>query len=209
MVDPFANNPEPTTGSGTERAKADLDARFQHLRQDAGDAASRTAGNAAQGASRLADEVSDKAASRDGSSGAGASSSFKAQASQAASDAKGAAASIAEQARSRLAEIVDQQKTAGASRVAGVAQAAQTAAKDLDSTNPELARLVRSAAESVDRIAEDIRGREIGDVLETLASFGRRQPVAFFGGAVLAGFLLSRFFKSDAPVLSDDPAGSL
>ena len=88
-----------------------------------------------------------------------------------------------------------------------MAQAAQAAAKDLDSSNPELARLVRSAADGVGRLASDFRSRDIGDVVDTLASFSRRQPVAFFGGAVLTGILLARFFKSDAPVIGDDRAG--
>ncbi len=60
---------------------------------------------------------------------------------------------------------------------------------------------MRSAAESVDRMADDVRSRDLGEVLATLADFGRRQPVAFFGGAVVAGFLVARFFKSDAPVV--------
>ena len=48
-----------------------------------------------------------------------------------------------------------------------------------------------------------MRSRDIGDVFATVADFGRRQPVAFFGGAVLAGFVLARFFKSDAPMIDD------
>ena len=209
MVDPFAQDPVTTTGNGTERARADLNARFQHLRHDAEDLVSETPDTISRRAGEAADAVSGDAGRTGRQPGFSSKSSFKAQASQAASDAKGAAASIADQARSRFAEIIDQQKAAGASRVAGVAQAAQSAAKDLDDTNPELARLVRSAADGVDRIAADIRSRDLGDVIDTVASFGRRQPVAFFGGAVLAGFLLSRFFKSDAPVMNDDPAGSL
>ena len=207
MVDPFAEDPVPTTSSGTERARQDLNARYQTLRHDAEDIAAETSDDVSQGASRAADAASDR---RDaGGSSAGPTSDFRTQASQAAEEARGAAASIAEQARARLTEIVEQQKAAGASRVAGIAQAAQTAARDLDQTNPELARLVRSAAEGVDRIASDIRGRNIGDVVDTLGSFGRRQPVAFFGGAVLAGFLLARFFKSDAPLVGDTSAEPL
>ena len=108
---------------------------------------------------------------------------------------------MADQARNRLTEIVDQQKAMGADKISGVAKAAQNAASDLDASNPQMAKLVRTAAENVDRIADDLRSSDIGDVISTLATFGRQQPVAFFGGAVLAGFLLARFFKSDAPVV--------
>jgi hypothetical protein len=34
--------------------------------------------------------------------------------------------------------------------------------------------------------------------VRSLNNFARSQPAAFFGGAVLAGFALSRFFKSSA-----------
>lgn len=123
---------------------------------------------------------------------------LKDQASDVADGAKGAVSSIAEEARQRLNDLIDQQKTAGADTIAGVARAATTAAGDLEKSSPQVARLVREAAAGVDRLAGDIRGSDLGDVLGTLTEFGRRQPVAFFGGAVLAGFVLARFLKSDA-----------
>ena len=193
MADPFDTDPNSSFGADAARAKDDLNHRFQDLRREA----SARVGQAsfdprAQGATEASGAQADDAAS-----------AFRHQASQAADEVKGVAASIAEQARARVNEIVDQQKTAGADKIAGVAKAAHSAAGDLDRTNPQLGRLVRSAAENVDRIAEDVRSRDLGDVLATLADFGRRQPVAFFGGAVVAGFLVARFFKSDVPVVDE------
>ena len=188
MADPFDTVSNSSFGAETARAKDDLNARFQDLRRDA-----------AQSATAAADSVDRKF------SGRAETSSIRDQASDAAEEAKGVAASIAEQARARLNEIVDQQKAAGADKIAGVAKAAHSAADNLVETNPHMARLVRSAADNVDKVAEDFRSRDIGEVFATVADFGRRQPVAFFGGAVLAGFLLSRFFKSDVPLI-DDPA---
>ncbi|MGI3901350.1 MAG: hypothetical protein ACRYGP_06145 [Janthinobacterium lividum] len=186
MADPFDTGSNSSFGAQTARAKDDLNARFQGLRRDA-----------AQSATSAAESI-------DARLGAHADpSSIGEQASDAADEAKGMASSIAEQARARLNEIVDQQKAAGADKIAGVAKAAHSAADNLDQTNPHMARLVRSAADNVDKVAEDFRSRDIGEVLATVADFGRRQPVAFFGGAVLAGFLLSRFFKSDVPLMVD------
>jgi hypothetical protein len=34
--------------------------------------------------------------------------------------------------------------------------------------------------------------------MRTLNDFGRKEPLAIFGGAVLAGFAISRFLKSSA-----------
>ena len=195
MADPHDTDPNESFGAHAARAKDELNARFQDLRRDA-----------ASSARSAADSVSERYGQGGKADAAGdAAADLRDQAAQAADQAKGAAASIAEQARARLNEIVDQQKAAGADRIAGVAKAAHSAAGDLDKTNPHMARLVRSAAENVDRIAEDVRSRDIGDVFATVADFGRRQPVAFFGGAVLAGFVLARFFKSDAPMI-DDPS---
>ncbi len=125
---------------------------------------------------------------------------LKEQASQAAGDAKGTVASIAGEARQRITEIVDQQKAVGADTISGVARAAQTAASDLEGKSPQMARFVRSAATGVERIASDIRSSDLNNVVAGLTDFGRRQPVAFFAGAVLAGFVLARFLKSDAAV---------
>jgi hypothetical protein len=192
MADPFDTGSRSGFDPQTARAKDDLNARFQDLRRDA-----------AQTARTAAENLGDQHGHTNFHNDRAGASSIRDQASQAADEAKGAAASIAEQARARLNDIVDQQKAAGADKIAGVAKAAHSAADNLDETNPHMARLVRSAAENVDRIADDFRSRDIGDVLATVADFGRRQPVAFFGGAVLAGFLLSRFFKSDAPLVND------
>ena len=190
MAEPFDTDPHANFGAKAARAKDDLNARFQDLRRDAS-ASARSA----------ADSLSDRYGRADPDDGS--ATGIRDQAARAADDAKGAVASIAEQARARLNDIVGQQKAAGADKIAGVAKAAHSAAGDLDETNPGMARLVRTAADNVDRIAEDVRSRDIGEVFATLAGFGRKQPVAFFGGAVLAGFLLSRFFKSDAPLIDD------
>lgn len=193
MADPFDTDPNTSFGANAARARDDLNHRFQDLRRDA----------AARGGAGSPDPLFHPSADAAGAKPADAASAFRQGASQASDEVKGAAASIAEQARARLNEIVGQQKTIGADKIAGVAKAAHSAAGDLDKTNPQLGRLVRSAADNVDRIAEDVRSRDLGEVLATLADFGRRQPVAFFGGAVVAGFLLSRFFKSDVPVVDE------
>lgn len=123
---------------------------------------------------------------------------LKGQASQAVQDAKGSLTTIASDARGKLNDIVDQQKAAGAGHLSGLAHAAQTAAGDLDDKNPQVARLIRDAASSVDRFAGDLRERNLGDVVASVAGFARQQPVAFFAGSVLMGFVLARFLKSEA-----------
>ncbi|WP_131195728.1 hypothetical protein [Lichenihabitans psoromatis] len=123
---------------------------------------------------------------------------LKDQAAQAADDAKGSLTAMASDARGKLSEIVDDQKSAGAEHLSRFAKAAQSAAGELDEKNPQVARLVRDAASSIDRFADDLQHRDLRDVLEQVTTFARKQPVAFFAGSVLAGFALARFLKSDA-----------
>ena len=120
------------------------------------------------------------------------------QASEAVGTAKDTLGTMASDARTKINDIVDHQKSAGADQLAGIARAVQTAAGDLDEKNPQVARLVRDAASSVDRFAGDLRSKDVRDVLASVTTFARQQPVAFFAGSVLAGFVLARFLKSDA-----------
>ena len=198
MTDPMKTFP---AESSPTPAPSELNARFQDLRRDAAQSVDDASKSLSHGVEQAKDKLAGAASASDTKAKFDSTvSTFKDQASQTATEAKGAALSIADQARNRLTEIVDQQKAMGADKISGVAKAAQNAASDLDTSNPQMAKLVRTAAENVDRIADDLRSSDIGDVIATLASFGRQQPVAFFGGAVLAGFILARFFKSDAPV---------
>ena len=134
---------------------------------------------------------------------------LKGQASEAAGTAKDTLGTMASEARTKINDIVDHQKSAGADQIAGIARAVQTAAGDLDEKNPQVARFVRDAASSVDRFAGDLRSKDVRDVLASVTTFARQQPVAFFAGSVLAGFVLARFLKSDAaPKASASPQQS-
>lgn len=123
---------------------------------------------------------------------------LKTHASEAADTARGTLSGIASEARGRINDMVDQQKTAGADQLSGIAKAVQTAASDLQDKSPQVARLVGDAASSVDRFAGDLRNRDLRDVVDQVSGFARQQPVAFFAGSVIAGLLLARFLKSES-----------
>jgi hypothetical protein len=101
-------------------------------------------------------------------------------------------------ARDKAEDIADRGKLAGADQMTGFARAARGAADDLEKQSPEVASYVRQAADGLERTASSVRGRSIGEFVEMIDDFARRQPAAFFGGTVLAGFVLSRFVKSRA-----------
>ena len=131
---------------------------------------------------------------------------LKSQANAQLDDAKGVISSMADEARNRISGIIDQQKSMGADKLSGISRAAHNAADDLKDQNPHVAQLVRDAAGSVDMIAGNLRSSNISDVITSVSTFARKQPVAFFAGSVLAGFALARFIKSEPT--APTPAGS-
>ena len=115
-----------------------------------------------------------------------------------AEDAKtalGAASATVKQSARKAAE---QQKEAGADQIGGIARAVHGAAREIEDKMPQAAGLVHDAATRLEGAATSLRERSVDDLFRSFNNFARSQPAAFFGGAVLAGFALSRFLKSSA-----------
>ncbi|MBS3647335.1 hypothetical protein KEU06_01685 [Pseudaminobacter sp. 19-2017] len=116
--------------------------------------------------------------------------------SDAAHTVSDSAKDAAQSARDKAEEFAEHGKEAGANRIEGFAQVARNTADDLEKQSPEIAGYVRQAADGLERAASSVRGRSVGEFVDMVDDFARRQPAAFFGSAVLAGFVLSRFIKS-------------
>jgi len=101
-------------------------------------------------------------------------------------------------ARQRAQGLAEQQVAFGADTVGGVARAATKAADELEQSSPQLASYVRDAASAVEDFSSSLRNRSLGDIMQDVTNFARREPVMFFGITVAAGFALSRFLKSSA-----------
>lgn len=125
-------------------------------------------------------------------------------------EARTSAANVAETVRSEAGEaaqdvarraesLADQQRTAGAGHAEDVRRALDRAAEELDEGSPRIACLVRDAAGSVQDIADALRSRTPGQLLHDVNDLARRQPMAFFGVSVLAGFAVARFARSGRP----------
>jgi hypothetical protein len=98
-------------------------------------------------------------------------------------------------ARDAATSLVETPKAAGADALEGVGRAVRNAADDIGKESPVVAGYVRNAAAHIDKAAGGLRDHSVGDLLAMVTKFGREQPVAFFAGAVVAGFALSRFVK--------------
>jgi hypothetical protein len=93
-------------------------------------------------------------------------------------------------------QAAEQQKQAGARKADDMAKAVHGAAEQLQQQMPRAAEFANAAASQLERGADALRERNVGDLVNTFRDFGRKEPLALFGGAVLAGFAFSRFFKS-------------
>jgi hypothetical protein len=122
---------------------------------------------------------------------------------QAGGQAKEAASSVASDAQQKAKGLLNMQVTAGADLAGNVAESVRHAADHLDRSAPQLAGLVRGAAERVDEFSKDLRGQTVEDLVRTASDFTRRQPALVFGLASLAGFLAFRVLKSNPPPAGD------
>lgn len=105
---------------------------------------------------------------------------------------------LAESVKARLRDEADRGRQTGAETIHNVADAARSAAESLDESNPAFARYARDAASMVDEVSDAIRDRSTGDLIRSVDRFARREPVAFFGVALVAGFAAARFLGSSA-----------
>lgn len=108
------------------------------------------------------------------------------------------AGGLGERVKSKARDIAEQQKTAGAEQIGGVADAMEAAAGQLEGQMPLAARYVEDVAKQLDTMASALRERNVDDMLGNVADFARKQPAVFFAGDIAAGFALSRFAKSSA-----------
>ena len=101
--------------------------------------------------------------------------------------------------RERARSIADEQKHVAAGRVEGIAHALRTASDELrEQGQPMIADYSRYAAEGLESMAQSLERRDLDDFVEGVEDFARQRPVAFLGGAMVAGFALARFMKSSS-----------
>ena len=104
----------------------------------------------------------------------------------------------AEALRNTATDFAEAGKQQGAERIDRLGRAVHGAADEIGKEIPQAADYVHSAAEGLENAASNLRNRSIEDLIGAFNRFARQQPVAAFAGAVLAGFVISRFIKSSS-----------
>jgi hypothetical protein len=133
----------------------------------------------------------------------------KEQAREAAAEMKAGARDVAEDVKDQVRSSAAHQKDAAAQQMDGWAHALKSASDDLHGRGQDsVAAWVRQAADGLERASGTVRERNVDDLVGTVEDFARRQPVAFLGGAVAAGFGLARLMKSSADRRRSTTTGS-
>lgn len=117
---------------------------------------------------------------------------------EAVEQARGMAGQLAHDVRQVAESLIEEQKGRAVEKVAGVAEALRKTAEDLGEQNEMVGRYAEQAAETVERFAESVRDRNLGDLVAEVDDFARRQPTMFLVGAVALGFVVGRFMAASS-----------
>jgi hypothetical protein len=98
-----------------------------------------------------------------------------------------------ESARHRASGFANEQKDYAATQLSGIAGAVRKVADELPQEQAAVGHYARDIADGLDQLSGAARDHTVGDIVHSAESFGRRQPAAFLGAAVLLGFAASRF----------------
>lgn len=123
-------------------------------------------------------------------------------------EAAESATEMASGAAGHLQEQVHEKQRSGADFVGRFAGNIRDAARAFESDAPFAARGINSAAEYVEDAAEKIRNGSFRDLVDGASDFAKRQPAAFLGISVLAGFAAIRFLKASGGQPSSSPRGN-
>lgn len=105
----------------------------------------------------------------------------------------------AETATTKVKAVVSEQATFAAKQVEGLATALQKVGCELESSDQkEVGKYATQIGQSVEQIARQMEGKNIGEIANMAEDFGRKQPLAFLGIAALAGLTASRFLTASA-----------
>lgn len=119
---------------------------------------------------------------------------IKDKATQDFAEIREAAEAQARTALDKSSEMAAEKKNLIADQLAGVAAALQKVGGEMkDGETAMVGRYASDLGGSAKRLAEDLKNRDMSEIVSMAEDFGRRQPVAFLGLAAIAGLAASRF----------------
>lgn len=123
---------------------------------------------------------------------------IKNAAQEATERAKQEAARLGDKAKQHAEGYADEKKNEAGERIGTLASSLRALADKLENEEQWLAGYVSSAADQLDDFSNTVRNREVGEILQDVESFARRQPTLFLAGAAAIGFAAGRFMKASS-----------
>lgn len=109
------------------------------------------------------------------------------------------AGEVVEQAQERTKSMLDSRKGAAAASLGDVARMLQRTGEQMEQEDQaSVAHYAYRAADTVERLSSVMRDRSVDEILDDVEAYARRQPEVVIGGALVLGFLASRFLKSSS-----------
>ncbi|MGL9622336.1 hypothetical protein QRQ56_30575 [Bradyrhizobium sp. U531] len=124
------------------------------------------------------------------------------------SEATDAAKNVASGTVDQIQERARQQQQTGADFIERLAGNFRQAAGAFETDVPFAARGINSAADYVEEAAAKVREGSFRDLVDGATDFAKRQPAAFLGLSVLAGFAAVRFLKASGGSSTSPQPGS-
>jgi len=123
----------------------------------------------------------------------------------AAEGAKEQASQYAAQAKEQAERYAEGQKQAVTQHLDDFAKAVREASETLSRNDQTMAsQVVRQAANGLESLSRSISGANLQDLVNSVRDFGRANPIAFIGGAMLAGLALGRFARASGSTHSSE-----
>lgn len=100
-------------------------------------------------------------------------------------------------ARQQAEGLLDRQKDAAAEQAEKLSTVLRKMADEFDQQQqPYFSGCVSNLARRSDVLSQRLRERDLDSLVNQAKDYSRRQPALFVGGAIAAGFLISRFLRS-------------
>lgn len=111
-------------------------------------------------------------------------------------DTKQTASHVADQAGEKLMTQIDATKETATGKAGAIASALRGTREQLEDVGP-LPDLADMAADQIERLADYIEHRNVGELVSELERYARREPAIFLGASLAAGLLIGRVLKSN------------
>lgn len=110
-----------------------------------------------------------------------------------------AAHDVSEAAQHQAESFYNQQRDTAAEQTQKFTSVFYKMADEFDNQQqPYFSQQVRKLADTADRFSNKLRDKDLKSICQEAQSYSRREPALFFGGAIAAGFLLTRFLRSSS-----------